>query len=461
MTAAGVTQVSPVSGNIPLNTGKTVQPADDFSELLKNQTAKTVQNGKTSGGQVKNQDKAGVEKTENRQDWNAGKTGKKENVSCKEVSQSGKTEEPDELSSEDLEAAMVAITEMVNAICKELQVSPEEVQEALNELNLLPEDIFSQDAISKLVVALTEGADELSLMTDEAVFQKAENLKGAAADILKQLSEKLEKPAEEIKSLLAKATEAEEPADADAVVRVDTSDEKEFTQDRQMVRTAGLEKTDTVPVTVKNQKNASDTAKHGDSDGKNRNSAMTDGTQNHLSAAQKVFDEVKAAVAKTDGGFSNVSTAESILNQIKDGIRVIQKQDLTEMELQLHPASLGRVKVQLTSREGLVTANFTAENAAVKAALESQITVLRQNFEQQGIKVEAVEVTVASHAFEENLSDSSEESSGGEMEQKKTHRRKLSLNEIMNADTMDELPEEERVVADMMMKNGNSVDYLA
>ena len=116
--------------------------------------------------------------------------------------------------------------------------------------------------------------------------------------------------------------------------------------------------------------------------------------------------------------------------------------------------------MMFSTQEGLVTANFTAENEAVKAALESQIVVLKQNFEEQGLKVEAVEVTVASHAFEENLSNS-EQGSNGETEQKKTHRRKLSLNEIMSADMMDGLPEEERVVADMMIRNGNTVDYQA
>ena len=36
----------------------------------------------------------------------------------------------------------------------------------------------------------------------------------------------------------------------------------------------------------------------------------------------------------------------------------------------------------------------------VKAALENQLTALKEQFNNQGIKVEAVEITVQSHGFE-------------------------------------------------------------
>ena len=93
------------------------------------------------------------------------------------------------------------------------------------------------------------------------------------------------------------------------------------------------------------------------------------------------------------------------MNQITEQIRVHVKQDTTEMELQLHPASLGSVKVQLTSAGGVLTAVFTTENEAVKAALESQLIQLKENFSQQGLKVESVEVNVSTQGFERSLDE--------------------------------------------------------
>jgi len=129
------------------------------------------------------------------------------------------------------------------------------------------------------------------------------------------------------------------------------------------------------------------------------------------------------------------------------------------MELQLHPASLGNLRIQIAAKEGVITATFTTENETVRAALESQLITLKENFEQQGVKVEAVEVTVASHAFEQNLNG--DESHAGEQAEpeKKRGARRISLSELTADGLEEELSDEDRIVAEMMKENGNTVDY--
>ena len=70
------------------------------------------------------------------------------------------------------------------------------------------------------------------------------------------------------------------------------------------------------------------------------------------------------------------------------------------MELQLQPENLGKLNLVIASRDGIITAQFMAENDVVKSAIENQIVMLKDNFEQQGLKVEAVEVMVQTHGFE-------------------------------------------------------------
>lgn len=128
------------------------------------------------------------------------------------------------------------------------------------------------------------------------------------------------------------------------------------------------------------------------------------------------------------------------------------------MQLQLHPASLGTVNINIASKAGVITAQFTAQNEAVKSVLESQIVQLRNNFEEQGIKVEAVEVTVESHAFERNLNGENSNRQAAQ-EGKKRGTRKLNLNALEEEGAAME--EDDRLAVEMMRAGGNTVDFTA
>ena len=179
--------------------------------------------------------------------------------------------------------------------------------------------------------------------------------------------------------------------------------------------------------------------------------------------SQTDLEQLKNAVTKTQDAqpLSYTSaTTQSIMDQVSEMLKVTIKEDMTEMELQLHPASLGNVRVQVASKEGVITASFTTQNETVKAALESQIMILKDNLNEQGIKVEAVEVTVSSHAFERNLNEEGEHSSE-ETQAKKKSVRKINLSDISGEMEDGILEQEDEIVADMMRKNGNSIDYTA
>ena len=124
--------------------------------------------------------------------------------------------------------------------------------------------------------------------------------------------------------------------------------------------------------------------------------------------------------------FANVETVEplpqsvntqDVIDQIVESARVILTEDKTSMELQLNPQNLGKIILKVTEQEGAVTAKIMTQNAVVKEALEAQTVELRQNLEQAGVKVDAVEVTVASHEFEKNLEQNAE----GEKQQHFSH----------------------------------------
>lgn len=167
-------------------------------------------------------------------------------------------------------------------------------------------------------------------------------------------------------------------------------------------------------------------------------------------------------IVETVTTYSNAD-ADSIMSQVTQSIRVNYSAETTSMEMQLHPASLGTVNMNIASTSGVVTAHILVENEAVKAALESQLITLQQTFEDQGMKVEAVEVTVANYDLNKGTG-SDTENGNSERESARAGRvgtrRRINLNDLEEAD-IEELSEEEQIAADMMARSGNSVDYQA
>ncbi len=168
-------------------------------------------------------------------------------------------------------------------------------------------------------------------------------------------------------------------------------------------------------------------------------------------------------VVETVTTYSN-GQANEIMSQVTESIRVNYTPETTSMELQLHPASLGTVNMNIASTNGIVTAHILVQNEAVKAALEAQLITLQQTFDEQGQKVEAVEVSVANYDL--NRGNGSETGSNGEDHNtgraagRVARRRNINLNDLEEED-IEELSEEEQIEVDMMARSGNSVNFKA
>lgn len=170
---------------------------------------------------------------------------------------------------------------------------------------------------------------------------------------------------------------------------------------------------------------------------------------------------VNVAAAETVQEFARQLDTENIIRQIVEYTKVAISNTQTTMEMQLNPENLGKIYLEVTAKQGNVSAHIVAQNEFVKEALETQMTELKQNLNQAGVKVDAVEVTVGSHEFERNLeqNEKQEERQAEEREKTSGKMRRLNLSDL------DELAgvmsEEETLVAQMMADQGNSIDYTA
>jgi hypothetical protein len=127
-----------------------------------------------------------------------------------------------------------------------------------------------------------------------------------------------------------------------------------------------------------------------------------------LVSGYKASDEAGATVgssneipeARSAAGYSRVS--ESVMKQVMDNIamnaRVIIGDDKSEMVMSLKPDSLGKLSLKVVSENGIINAEFIAENQQVKEILESNMQMLKDSLERQGIPLEGFSVSVGSES---------------------------------------------------------------
>lgn len=377
-----------------------------------------------------------------------------------------------------------AVTEaggkLVKDVAEEMGVTEEEVEAAMEILGLSAIQLLDPENMKQLLMVISGNEDQLSIITDGELYGHLQNLLDTVSVSLEKLQTELGLSEEELKALLEKAaavenssgmvgmpgnltTETEEPETAtlegmkDYAVTVHRDGDE--VKVKVQVDDAGANQSVREEVTQTSEVQEKHGAKsdNRDSFGENKGEGnMQDTFMMQTPVEQPSLSEVTA----NQQAMERFTSTEEIMNQITEYIKINLKSDVQEMELQLHPASLGTVNIQLAAKDGVITAQFTAQNETVKAAIESQLVQLKTQFEEQGIKVDAVEVTVANYRFEQSFSGKEENPGEGSKNGKKGPRR-INLNDLSLEELPEDMEDSERIAAEMMANSGNTVDYTA
>ncbi|NLK86683.1 MAG: flagellar hook-length control protein FliK [Clostridiaceae bacterium] len=86
--------------------------------------------------------------------------------------------------------------------------------------------------------------------------------------------------------------------------------------------------------------------------------------------------------------------AREIIGQIVEKAGALITQDKAEMVMELKPDSLGRISLKVVTENGIVMARFVAENRQVQQVLETNMQMLKDSLERQGINVQSLSVSV-------------------------------------------------------------------
>jgi len=393
-----------------------------------------------------------------------------------------KTKDVSEKLEESTETLEQAETEVVNAIAEEYGISEEEINKLLEEMGLSVLDLLNPQNLVNFIVQLTGVASGEELLLDESFLSVMETLDNLAEGLMKELNVDMEGLQELIDQMDVVDTETQLPASFQE--NLDAAIENVDAQENSQTNGEEAKSTDIeVEVEVEKQENKAEDKAQGSKtedttlgqDTKKditfTNNQNSDGNSllNHQSNAneaivtQQTNNNISQVADLSHTQFSSYMSADTvqIMEQIVQQMRVTISAETTSMEMQLNPENLGKVYVNISSEEGVVNAQFHATNEVVKEALEAQVATLRENLNQAGVKVDAIEVTIASHEFERNL----EQNQQNPEEHKEVQETSANKRRNISIDSLDELSgvmtEEENLVAQMMKDNGNSVDFTA
>lgn len=315
------------------------------------------------------------------------------------------------------EADVEAFSErMAELLAEVFQMTEEEITDILEQNGISISELMfdvgqdnalsfvNTDALQKLVMCVHGVEDKAVFLTNDmlsgelseltnVVEEACAELFGVEPDELEALSDSLMQSFAEALADMEKSLSHEKTERAEVAAVPGEWDDSDATGSAEIpIIVEKYEAAEDGTSQMKNDEESFGTPQNPDAKNQMADVAATENT------AAELFTErlSQAFVKETDQAVQDSqSVMRTIVDQVVRQVKIRVLPETTNMELKLNPESLGKINLQVSSTSGIASAVLTVENQTAKEALESQMQILRQAFEEQGLKVDAVEVTVS------------------------------------------------------------------
>lgn len=357
----------------------------------------------------------------------------------------------------DIEKAVAeAYSQIINVIADALNANPDEIKGIINELDINLNALSDNQNVIKIVSKYLGINNPVNVLTNDDAINAVKEINQSISEIINELKDEFAITDDGLKDLLSKIdtvrdTENIEDIINDETGNVNASDDIIKVSDENNNKiNIDSENDNIVPekTTVKNEENANA------GNNKEFNNDRESKSELYLNenGMESIVSNLKNTI--TDNILTEDGIADKIIKQITDDIRLYAKADTTSLEIQLEPETLGKVGITVTSKAGTITAQLVVQNEVAKEAIESQMATLKESFASQDIKVDAVEVTIASKEFEQNL----DKGAGNSSEQNENKRRKhISTEEL--AEINGTATDKETSIDNVLKEMGTTVNY--
>lgn len=337
------------------------------------------------------------------------------------------------------------ITQLGKDFMNDLGLNTEQMQMLLSQMEILEQpqtvEVTDDTNLNQPMISdgQTESEQQVVAMDDRKMVENSELYPSKEAKVDQQI-EVVDEHADSTGDVLSKSTENEHASHTAGDSQEDAASKDMMSEDNYSEENHSVEEF---------KKNIPSTDKENDKH-----------IFSHLEqVSDKPSEMIKTPFVQNNNTYVSVDTVR-IIEQLAERVRVTNLSEVSSIEMQLNPENLGKMYVNISSKQGMVNAQIAATNETVKEALEAQIYELKESLQQSGVKVDAIEVTIASHEFEKNLEQGQsreEQEAERQEEMKDKNRREINLSDLDEAS--DLLNEEEALIARMMKDNGNSLDY--
>lgn len=467
ITAQGVIFNSTSSSNASNTKGTSVD--SDFSKYLSG-------NLKSANQETASHDEKKVKDTKHTNTNASSTTSKNQVVNSSKEMKEVKDVKAVHKVNDDLGKEISNISEKIKSMVKDtLDISEDELKNLMSTLGLTMLDLMNPDNMKNLVLAASGETDITAVLTNEGLSNQLTNLLQEISELnvddfditeeeLKYLMENNNHEANLDKNIIGP-----NPKEASIDIssgKLNTVNENVSNVKEEIIFTVHKEGSmnDTKDIQdtfeVKEQINSTNTKVSAEqdmqSDTETTNSSQSQKNQDNAmdSKTDQFINNLNVTSIRSVDGVNQeiveVTQIRDIVNQIVKEIRINIKPDSTGMELQLNPENLGKVNLSVTTKDGMLTAQFNVQNSIAKEAIESQVQVLKENLNNQGVKVESIEVTVSNFTFsksDETFHDSQEQ---------KHSKRALKLDGFEESNDLGT----DSNISDMLM-NGSTVSYTA
>lgn len=357
----------------------------------------------------------------------------------------------------DIEKATAeAYSQIINVIADALNANPDEIKDIINELNINLNALSDNQNVIKIVSKYLEIDNPVNVLTNDEAINAVKEINQSISEIINELKDEFAITDDGLKDLLSKIDTVRDTENIEDIVNdqtgnVDASDDILKVSDENNNKiNIDSENDNIVPekTTVKNEENANA------GNNKEFNNDRESKSELYLNenGMESIVSNLKNTI--TDNILTEDGIADKIIKQITDDIRLYAKADTTSLEIQLEPETLGKVGITVTSKAGTITAQLVVQNEVAKEAIESQMATLKESFASHDIKVDAVEVTIASKEFEQNL----DKGAGNSSEQNENKRRKhISTEEL--AEINGTATDKETSIDNVLKEMGTTVNY--
>lgn len=365
----------------------------------------------------------------------------------------------------DVEEVMVVFASQVTVLLQDLfGLTKDELQDILNSLDLQPESLIlcmdkngimavNSDALKQLVLGVHGVEDTSAFLTNDALNSQ---LSEVIDTLTKFVCDTLGVTKEELASLSAEQMPELLKQAVDILQASNTETKPVLEENAEFDAAETVDNTVTVVVEDANSSNPQketqqDMSMRDDSEMPQDDDSLV---PTHTTTMAETFtDSLSEALEKSSGmkGQNVTQTMNQIVEQVVRQVRIRVMPETTSMELRLNPASLGRVNITVAASAGIATATMVVENQVAKEALESQMIHLKEAFNEQGLKVDEVEVTVAEFGLKKDGEGQAQTDS------KQSGNRKFRPDESFS----DEEKNEDLTTASERRDVNSMVDYTA